>query len=249
MLTDYVLTDYVLTDYVPETIRLGPAPVISEARRGEMLFHDALFCYQNWHSCASCHSGGRSDALNWDLLNDGAGTPRNTKSLLLAHRTPPAMVTGVRANAETAVRAGIRHILFVYEDEDTEDEALAIDAYLKSLRAVPSPHLVDGRLSEAARRGEGVFRRDEVGCVSCHPPPFYTDCRMHKVLPPPEYGQEEFDTPALIEIWRTAPYLNDGRYVTLEDVLVKGRHGSTNGGVEELTERELDDLVEFLLSL
>ena len=43
--------------------------------------------------------------LNWDLLNDGVGNPKNTRSLLLAHKTPPAMFLGVRANAEAAVRA------------------------------------------------------------------------------------------------------------------------------------------------
>ncbi|MHC4250595.1 MAG: cytochrome c peroxidase, partial [Planctomycetota bacterium] len=241
--------DAVSEDYAPSTILLGPEPRMSKARRGEMLFHDATFCYQHWQSCASCHTDGRSDALNWDLLNDEAGTPRNTKSLLYAHRTPPAMVTGVRATAEVAVRAGIKHILFVYDDEDTEDEAQAIDAYLKSLRPVPSPYLVDGRPSDAARRGEEVFGREEVGCATCHPPPLYTDRRLHEVLPPPDYGQREFDTPMLVEIWRTAPYLNDGRFATLKELLVKGKHGSSSGGVEDLTEREIEDLVEFLLSL
>ena len=35
-----------------------------------------------------------------------------TKSLLLAHQTPPARWLGVRETAETAARAGIKHILF-----------------------------------------------------------------------------------------------------------------------------------------
>ncbi|MHC5058077.1 MAG: YncE family protein [Planctomycetota bacterium] len=148
-------------DYAPSTILLGPEPRMSKARRGEMLFHDATFCYQHWQSCASCHTDGRSDALNWDLLNDEAGTPRNTKSLLFAHRTPPAMVTGVRATAEVAVRAGIKHILFVYDDEDTEDEAQAIDAYLKSLRPVrvrTSSTAGRARRPGAARPCSGVRR-------------------------------------------------------------------------------------------
>ena len=52
----------------------------------------------------------RPDALNWDLLNDGIGNPKNTLSLLLSHQTPPVMITGVRASAEDAVRAGIKYI-------------------------------------------------------------------------------------------------------------------------------------------
>ena len=76
-------------------------------------------CFQGWESCASCHpGGGRVDGLNWDLPNDGIGNPKNTKSLLLAHSTPPAMTLGVRSNAEAAVRAGIRHILFTVQPEE-----------------------------------------------------------------------------------------------------------------------------------
>ena len=34
------------------------------------------------------------DGLNWDLLNDGIGNPKNTRNLLYAHKTPPAMRWG-----------------------------------------------------------------------------------------------------------------------------------------------------------
>jgi len=94
-----------------KSIALGPKTDMTTERKGEMLFNDAGLCFQGWQSCASCHpSDARTDALNWDLLNDGLGNPKNTKSLLLAHETPPAMITGVRENAEVGVRAGIRHI-------------------------------------------------------------------------------------------------------------------------------------------
>ncbi|MHC4253600.1 MAG: cytochrome c peroxidase [Planctomycetota bacterium] len=231
----------------PATIRVGREPELSIERRGEMLFHDATLCFEHWQSCASCHTGGRSDGLSWDLLNDGGGSPRNTKSLLFAHRTPPVMATGVRATARVAVSAGIEHILFNYDEREAEAEA--IYAYLKSLRPLPSPHLVDGRLSEAARRGREIFASDEVGCASCHPSPLYTDLRLHELIPPNEWSREKLDTPTLIEVWRTAPYMNDGRFTTVRDLLIKGNHGVTRGGVGKLTEQQIDDLVEFVLSL
>ncbi|MCP4339537.1 MAG: beta-propeller fold lactonase family protein, partial [Desulfobulbaceae bacterium] len=59
-----------------ETVK--PAPV----RQGEMAFNDATFCYQDWQSCASCHPDVRSDGTNWDLLNDGIGNPKQSRSLL-----------------------------------------------------------------------------------------------------------------------------------------------------------------------
>ncbi len=229
-----------------ESLPLGPEKAITTVRQGEIHFHDATLCFQKWQSCASCHPGdARSHALNWDLMNDGLGNPKNTKSLLLAHRTPPAMGLGVRSDAETAVRAGIRHIQFAVRPEE---DAVAIDEYLKSLKPVPSPHLINGKLSQSARRGRKVF--ESAGCASCHTGELYTDQKRHnlgigKWL---DEGQS-FDTPTLIEIWRTAPYLYDGRAATIEDMLkthnVDNKHGNTSG----LTDRQIRDLAEFVLSL
>jgi YVTN family beta-propeller protein len=228
-------------------IVLGPPPQLTPQRRGQLLFHDATICYQQWLSCASCHPDGRVDGLNWDLLNDGEGNPKNTKSLLLAHRTPPAMWEGVRSNAEEAVRSGLRHILFA---DRPEEEAAAIDAYLKSLRAAPSPHLVDGRLSPAAERGRKLFCDEQIGCCRCHRPPFYSDGRSHDVGSRSLHEQtDHFYTPPLVEVWRTAPYLHDGRYNTVRELLVEGKHGLRGGRRAELREQELHDLVEFVLSL
>jgi cytochrome c peroxidase len=61
--------------------------------------------------------------------------------------------------------------------------------------------------------------------------------------------RSDFDTPTLVECWRTAPYLHDGRYVTLKQVIKDGKHGRKHGEVEKLTDKEIDDLVEFVLSL
>jgi hypothetical protein len=228
------------------SVPLGPPPQLSEAARGEMYFHDARLCYQHWQSCASCHPDGRADGLNWDLLNDGAGNPRNTKSLLLAHQTPPAMVTGVRTSAEHAVRSGMQHILFSPPDERI---ARAMDVYLKSLRPVRSPHRVGDDLSPAARRGHQKFHSEVVGCARCHPPPHYTDGTLHAIGEADEHGRREYDTPTLIEVWRTSPYLRDGRYRTIEEMLIDGRHGLSDRVFEQLQRSDLEDLIEYVQSL
>ena len=229
------------------SIALGPEPELDSRRRGRLLFHDATICYQNWQSCASCHPDGRSDAINWDLMNDGIGNFKSTKSLVLAHETPPMMAEGVRNTAEEAVRAGLTHILFAARPEE---EAAAIDAYLKSLRPTPSPHLVDGRLSTAAERGKTLFDNNRVGCRKCHPAPLYTDLKMHDVGTKGKYEMaDRYDTPTLIEVWRTAPYLHDGRYITIKQLIADGKHGKSRGRVEELSEQQIDDLAEFVLSL
>ncbi len=218
-------------------------------RRGEALFNDATLCFQGWQSCASCHdSDARVDALNWDLLNDGTGNPKNAKSLLWAHRTPPAMSLGVRANAAVAVRAGLRHILFT---EQPESVALALEAYLESLEPIPSPWLEQGRLSAAAERGRQLFMDREVGCSRCHPPPLFTDLRTHDVGTQgrTDRPNERFDTPTLVEIWRTAPYLHDGSAASLRDVLTTANPRDQLGRTSHLNAAQRDDLVAYLRSL
>jgi YVTN family beta-propeller protein len=228
-------------------VALGPKPELTPERRGEMFFHDADLCFQHWQSCASCHPDARVDALNWDLMNDGMGNPKNNRSMLLAHVTPPSMASGIRATAEEAVRSGITHIQFAVRPEE---DAQAIDAYLKSLAPVPSPRLVGGKLSEAAERGKVLFHGDATGCHHCHPAPLYTDLKMHDVQSRGQYDRrDDFDTPTLIEVWRTAPYMHDGHYLTMKELLVEGKHGQTMAPTDKLTEEQLNDLIEFVLSL
>ncbi|MGF1453241.1 MAG: hypothetical protein ACFB21_14335 [Opitutales bacterium] len=234
-------------------ISLGEQPPMDDARRGEMIFHDARFAFQRWLSCSSCHPDGRADGLNWDLLNDGIGNQKNAKSLLWTWQTPPAMSTGVRPDWEAAVMAGMQHFqLLMAQPEDVR----ALKAYLASMEPEASPHLAeDGRLTAAAARGKLVFERQDVGCAYCHGAPLYTNLRKFEVgtgTQAPGIADDptdEYDTPTLIELWRSGPYLHDGRAATIRDVLtthnLNDRHGRTSG----LTAQELDDLEAYLLSL
>jgi CxxC motif-containing protein (DUF1111 family) len=180
------------------------------------------------------------------LPNDGIGNPKNTKSLLLAHKTPPAMSLGVRATAEIAVRAGLEHILC---SKQPEQVAVAIDEYLKSLKPVPSPSLVNGAPSKAALRGKSIFHR--AGCAACHPVGLFTDLHQHDVgtCGPFDNPSDKFNTPTLIELWRTAPYLHDGSAATIRDVLTTRNFHDHHGRTSNLTNAEIEDLCEYLHSL
>lgn len=156
------------------------------------------------------------------------------------------MALGIRESAEYAVRSGIKHIQFAVR---SEEEAKAIDSYLISLEPVASPWLrVNGKLSKLAKRGEKIFI--SAGCADCHSGTLYTDMRKHNI----ETGvgrdrDKAFDTPTLIEIWRTAPYLNDGSAATLFSLFREFNSDDQHGVTSNLTDTELTDLVTYLNSL
>ena len=221
-------------------VALNPGRQETMAQKGERIFNDAAFCFQNWQSCNGCHPGdARTDGMNWDLMNDGVGNSKNCKSLLLSLETPPCMISGIRANAHVANRAGFKYIQFM---ELKEEDAACVDAYVASLKPVPSPYLVDGELSEKAKKGRKVFER--LKCDACHSGPYYTDMKMHRIGEDIEFEQG-WDTPTLIEVWRTAPYLFDGRAATMEEVFGVYKHGID----KKLSKTDLDALVEYVNSL
>jgi len=226
-------------------IKIGNEPEPNNIRRGELAFADASLCFQTWQSCISCHPDARADGLNWDLINDGIGNPKNTKSMLYAHVTPPCMITGIRDNAEIAVRAGIRLIQFT---ERPEEDAVCIDEYLKSLRPLPSPYLVNGKLNKLAKQGEVLFKKAE--CNTCHNGAYYTDGHKYDVgTGIDEYTGFAFDTPTLREVWRTAPYLYNGSALTIKDVLVKFNQNDKHGVTSTMSEKEIEALEQYILSL
>ena len=224
-------------------------PQATTERKGEEYFADATeMCLGEYHSCHTCHPFGRAAGIKWDLENDGLGNFKNDKSLVYAHITPPSMMTGVRPYAEVATRKKIELVHFI-DPLSVEEKAQAIDEYLKSLRAVPSPCLVDGRLGEAAQRGKQVFNR--LDCAHCHPPDsFFTDMKLHEgETGPDDIGELDgnWDTPTLHEIWRTAPYLHDGRTMALGEVLEYGP--MKDALTEQVSAQDISDLVAYLKSL
>lgn len=129
-------------------------------------------------------------------------------------------------------------------------------------------------LSEGAIRGFGVFS-SKANCVTCHladarSAPF-TDGKFHNTgvgmdKTPPQRGREavtgrardrgKFKTPTLRHVSRTAPYMHDGRFRTLEEVVeFYDGGGGPNPRLDTavkplgLTDAEKKDLVAFLRAL
>jgi cytochrome c peroxidase len=122
-------------------------------------------------------------------------------------------------------------------------------------------------LSEAAQRGFKVFF-NKAHCSACHTGHNFSDGAFHNIgigmeAEKPDLGRYEisklegdkgsFKTPTLREIARTAPYMHDGRFKTLEEVLEyydKGGHPNPQLDEEmhqlKLTPQDKADLVVFL---
>jgi cytochrome c peroxidase len=256
-------------------VALGPQPAPTPERLGEQYFFDAELCFQHWLSCASCHPEGRADGLNWDLLNDEIGNPKNTKSLVLSHRTPPVMSTGVRPSMEAATQKGFMFIQFRIVDEEI---MAAVRAYQRSLQPEPSPYLkrtrgrkldcgvchhkgvkgtpdaahmpIDGELTPEAERGLALFKDSKVGCVKCHTGPLFTDLKLYDVGSRNELDRRDtFDNPTCYEMWRTGPFLHDGSAVTLLDMLTTRNRDDKHGVTSHLSKEDLEALAAYLRSL
>ena len=123
-----------------------------------------------------------------------------------------------------------------------------------------SPHAAaPGKLSATAERGKKLFVSKEVGCAACHSGPYYTDSSLKKPFSlhdvgtgaddPTEKMGAKYDTPTLLGVYRTAPYLHHGKAKTLRDVLTICNKDDKHGKTSHLKKVDIDDLVEFLQSL
>jgi DNA-binding beta-propeller fold protein YncE len=227
------------------TIDLGTQPLTAE-RKGEHSFYDANICLQKWQSCHSCHPFARPDGLNW-TLRSALNAPKNTKNLICSWWTPPMNWTGSRPQAgksDGSIRMGMINQLFLQPEMEIADN---MDTFFMKMKPAASPHLVKGKLSAAALKGKNIFHRDSTDCHSCHSGSLYTDLKSHQsIIPDPYDPTIKWDTPSLIECWRTGPYNHLG---SMSTILKQIRNTDHSNASIKLTQEEIDQLVEFVSSL
>jgi YVTN family beta-propeller protein len=139
-----------------------------------------------------------------------------------------------------------------------ELDALAV--YSNSFTFTLSPHIVEpGKITEQAQRGKKLFLDPTVGCAKCHSGPYYSDSTLKKPFNLYDVGTgnddrlekmgPKYDTPTLLGVYRSAPYLHHGKAATLMDVLTTKNKNDKHGKTSHLKKEELEDLVAFLKSL
>lgn len=220
-------------------IRLGATPALTDAIRGEQLFHTARLSHNGWMSCHTCHSAGHTNGKRADTLADGSHTtPKRTLSLLGVGETGPWNWRGQSERLEDVVDRTLRTTMF--PDEVFRDDVRALTAYL---RALPPPPTVAPSDPLAVQRGKVVF--DLQGCARCHPAPLYTSNKVVDVGIHDEKGAKEYNPPSLRGVRLGGPYFHDSRAKTLEAVFKVHKHQLRG----ELSAEELRDLLAFLESL
>jgi YVTN family beta-propeller protein len=260
------------------TVKLCDSPKTPEWVRGKILFSssDAPMTSRRWIACASCHPDGHTDGRVWQ---NPEGPRKTTALFGVAHTHPlhwsadrdevqdfEYTIRGRLMQGRGLISGPIapkRGFEPVELDEHLAGRSKDLDAlaiYTNSFDFTLSPHIPEpGKLSAAAERGKKLFFDKKVACAQCHNGPYYTDSSLNKPFnlhdvgtgddDPTEKMGPKFDTPTLLGIYRTAPYLHNGKAKTLVDVLTTCNKSDKHGATSHLKSDEVGDLAAFLKAL
>jgi len=246
---------------VTSTVDLDKAPLPPVLLEGKKLFFSSAgpeLSRDNWISCNSCHWEGEMDGRTWQFSFSG---PRNTTSLKGMIGTYPLRWSATwdeSADSEAAIRleqfgTGLMTGEFnPTSGSPNQGRSLELDslgAYLDSL-APPSPPRLPPDHESLLEKGRKIFFDPSTGCSDCHPPPRYTDFETHDIGTADgsgEYLGPEIDTPSLLGLAYSAPYLHDGTAPTLESIIVEKNPLDRHGVTSHLDTVDIRALTTFLL--
>ena len=235
------------------------------AAEGRKLFESTAQA-KTGESCAGCHTAG--GGVNADVgttphpQTEGDFTgPRDPPALWDVARTAPYGWDGAQEDL-TAFVAGT--VKTHFKDgasqpvEETGRQAAALVAYVKTIKP-PTTRFDQGTMSDAALRGEALFQ-GKGGCIECHVGASFTDGLVHNLQVPEAEGDGDwgaaktgpllraFNPQSLRDVRNTAPYMHNGHFKTLEEVVDFYNRESVLSPLN-LTAAEQAELVAYLESL
>ncbi len=241
-------------------IALGDGGSGDPIRRGERVFTDAKYTYQRQFSCRSCHPDGHVDGLSYDFDGDGIGDNLlDNRSLQGVAGTGPFKWIG--KNPTLAIQCGIRFARVLMRTDPIPPREL--DDLSHFLNSQPPPRWERKQhadLTPQQERGKRIFFATmtttgktiprERQCHTCHRPPLYSNRLSSSVgTKGPHDTTDMFDTPHLLGVAFTAPYLHDGRAKTLEELWTTYQTNDLHGVTSYFNKHQLNDLVEYLKTL
>ena len=195
--------------------------------------------------------------------NDVATRVSAAKPLVLAPAVPSALTSWIAGRSYPQLFTEA----FGTADVTPTRIAMAIATYERTLYSDQAPIDVGGgNLTPSEARGQQLFGQND--CVACHGGPLFTDTQFHNtgirpaaedqglfVVTGNQNDLAKFRTPSLRNVELRAPYMHNGRFATLEEVVeFYNRGGDFNApNVERnrirprnLTAQQKADLVAFM---
>lgn len=250
---------------ITQVIEVTKIPLEPDLLAGKRLFNssnDTRLAKDQWIACATCHFDGGADLTNW-FFPDGK---RNTPSLYSAGKTPPFHWAGNLDEIQD-VEETIRNIqggsgLAMGDhgcdptcDQAQPNEGRSVDldrlaTYVKSL-LFPSNFDNSEKLNSSsdALLGQQLFFDENVGCSACHAPPLYQDGKQHRVNLSLQRNGLAINTPSLLGLSQSPPYLHDGSAKSVKDVVNLASIDDSHGKVSHLSKHEIDSLIDFTLTI
>ncbi|MCI0670159.1 MAG: c-type cytochrome [Myxococcaceae bacterium] len=240
---------------VGEPLKLAEDVLSPDAVAGRKLFHSAVDSRMNGPSvavsCASCHPDAREDGHVW-MFPDG---PRQTPALAGRNMTQTAPF---HWNGEfNTLGDFLQHTVSLRMGGSGVTAAMTaqLAAFIDVAPAADNPFRT-ATLDAQQLRGKQVF--EQAQCGTCHEGNSFTNntfadvgtfVRTGPVLDDLVKLQGGLNTPSLLSLSRTAPYLHDGSAVDLKARILQGQEYDLHGVTSNLSDADVDALVSFLKTL
>jgi cytochrome c peroxidase len=212
-----------------------PLSTVSREDTGHAVFHSRA---GGGLACASCHPEGGEDGRVWQFDPIGQRRTLTVRGGILS--LAPYHWDGDLADipslaAEVLVKRMSGPVL-------APDQLAALEHFVDAIPYLPLSPPADPQ--SVARGSQLFYDLQNVGCTSCHRG---TQLTNHNVTDVGTGGP--FKVPSLRGVAWRAPYLHDGRALTLADRFSPLGGGDSHGTTSQLSQAQITDLVNFLESL
>jgi YVTN family beta-propeller protein len=233
-------------------LKLAEDVLPPEAAMGRKLFFSAIDSRMTSSAvaaaCSTCHYDGRDDGHVWGFPNGPRQTPTIAGRRIT--ETGPFHWAGEFPSLRDFLDVTVRQRM----GGGVVDSQMSVQlsAFMDSLPAPDNPYKLE-EMTEPQKRGAIAFTK--AACNECHTGVALTNNKQANVgtfvvsgnNPDDEMTRQRgLNTPSLLGLARSAPYLHDGSAQTIKERLLQTRHTDLHGKLNLLSDGELDDLVEFL---
>lgn len=226
-----------------------------EAVAGRKLFFSAVDPRMNnpatGISCGTCHLEGREDGHVWNFPDGPRQTPSLQGRMLM--QTAPFHWNGEFPDLLAFMSHTVTNRMGGSGVSAAMEQQVA--AFIESMPVADNPY--KNTPADVVARGKAAF--DKAECGTCHGGVAFTDNTFADVGTFVKTGNVVDDlsflpkgglnTPSLLGVARTAPFLHDGSAQSLKARILTGKSLDQHGKTSRLADGEVDDLVSYLKTL